>query len=74
MVEISYLLDSPGLAIDDPSWKGRVAAFHAAAKASADAAEKHDLAALEKAGIALDRACVECHRTYKPEIEPPDPV
>lgn len=73
MVQISYLLDSPGLAVDDPRWAPHVADFRAAVQASAKAAEAKDFGAMEQSAEKIDRACVACHRTFVPQIELPDP-
>jgi len=71
LVQLSYLLETPGLAPDDDKWTGHLARFRKAATNSADAAEAQDFAKLEASASDMNRACVACHVTYVPEIEGP---
>ncbi len=71
MVQLSYLLETPALALDDTRWAGHLARFRKAAKDSAEAAETKNFAKLEMAASDMNRACVACHVTYVPQIEGP---
>jgi cytochrome c556 len=53
----------------DERWTVHLAGLRAAATASADAAERKDYDALEKAGNDLNDQCVSCHLTFAPDLE-----
>jgi len=58
----------------DERWAVHLAGLRAAATASADAAERKDYEALEKAGNDVNDQCVSCHLTFAPDLErQPDP-
>lgn len=62
---------------DDPRWDKLAGDLEAAATASAQAAERKDLAALTAAGEAINARCVSCHWAFAPSLEeapPPVPV
>lgn len=71
--QLSYLLDSPPYRVETEEWGRHLAAFRATARASADAAERKDYDALEKAGNDLNDQCVSCHLTFAPELEAQPP-
>lgn len=68
------LIQLPGNGVSDPiwakaaDWQANARAMAEAGKAAFDAAKKRSLPALVEANGALVRACVDCHRQYKPEL------
>ncbi|WP_461160283.1 hypothetical protein [Sphingobium sp. TomMM35A] len=71
--QLSYALELSANSIPGTEWDKHLMSFRAAASASADAAERKDFAALQKAGDRIDEQCVACHLTFKPELEAPPP-
>lgn len=71
--QLSYALEHSAYRIDDPSWDRHLGSFRAAASASAEAAERKDFAALQRAGDEINAQCVACHLTFAPELEAPPP-
>ena len=73
--QLSYALEHSAYRIPDAEWDKHLTSFRSAASASADAAERKDYTALEKAGNDLNDQCVACHLTFAPELEalPPSP-
>lgn len=73
--QLAQVLKSPPYDPGDSRW-GRLAAdLEAAAGASADAAERKDIAALVRAGEAINDRCVACHLVFAPQLEvKPAPV
>ncbi|WP_022683500.1 cytochrome c [Sphingobium bisphenolivorans] len=71
--QLSYGLEHSAYGIPDVEWDRHLASFRAAASASAEAAERKDYPALQKAGDRINEQCVACHLTFKPEIEAPPP-
>lgn len=62
---------------EDPRWDKLAGDLEAAATASAQSAERKDLAGLTAAGEAINARCVACHRAFAPtleEVPPPVPV
>lgn len=73
--QLTYVLEQPGLRVDDARWTERLHALRAAVTASAGAAEGKDFAALAKAGDAINAQCIACHMAFAPQLEtPPPPV
>ncbi|MDX3908402.1 MAG: hypothetical protein QHC67_01085 [Sphingobium sp.] len=73
LAQLAQALESPTYRIDDKRWASHVAGFRAAAAAGADAAERKDFRALERAGEDINTQCVSCHLTFAPELEAPPP-
>jgi cytochrome c553 len=70
LTELSYALEGSAIAVqNDPEWRPHIARLRAAANASAQAAEKQDYAALQKASNAVNAACVSCHWRFAPALE-----
>ncbi|MFT3966196.1 MAG: hypothetical protein QM690_09965 [Sphingobium sp.] len=69
--QLTYVLEQSTLRPDDKRWDDHLEALRRAATASADAAERKDYEALEKAGNDLNDQCVACHLTFAPELETP---
>ena len=67
--QLTFALQHSSLRVEDPRWDSHLAGLRAAATASADAAEKKDYPALEKAGNDVNDQCVACHLTFAPELE-----
>lgn len=62
---------------DDPRWDRLAGDLETAARQSAEAAERKDLAGLTGAGEAINARCVACHWAFAPALEatpPPVPV
>jgi len=73
--QLAQVLKAPPYDPGDPRW-GRLASdLEIAAGASADAAERKDVAALVRAGEAINDRCVACHLVFAPQLEAkPAPV
>ena len=73
--QLALALRTPAYDPGDPKWDKLAADLQAAAAASADAAERKDVAALVRAGEAINDRCVACHLTFAPALEvKPAPV
>lgn len=73
--QLAQALRAPPYDPGDPKWTRLAADLEAAATASADAAERKDVAALFKAGEDINDRCVACHLAFAPQLEvKPAPV
>jgi hypothetical protein len=70
LAEVAKGLKAPGRRIDAAGWDKSVDGLAAAARRLAKTAEAHDEDAFFKAGSSLDKACITCHRTFAPQLEP----
>ncbi|MDF8334680.1 hypothetical protein [Novosphingobium cyanobacteriorum] len=62
---------------EDPRWDRLAGDLEAAARQSAEAAERKDLVGLTSAGEAINARCVACHWAFAPALEatpPPVPI
>lgn len=68
--ELTYALEgSSAIGLDGTDWHRHIARVRTIAKASAQAAEKHDYPALLRASNDLNAACVSCHLRFAPQLE-----
>lgn len=73
--QLASVLRSAPYRVDDPRWDKLASDLQSAATASAEAAERHDLAGLIAAGEAINTRCVACHWAFAPDLEAvPPPV
>ncbi|MES2303155.1 MAG: hypothetical protein V4521_13945 [Pseudomonadota bacterium] len=75
--QLAVILRSPPYKTGDPRWDQLAGELQSAATASAQAAERKDLAGLSAAGEAINARCVACHWAFAPDLEvvpPPVPL
>lgn len=73
--QLAQVLRAPPYDPGDPRWARLATDLETAASASADAAERKDVAALIRAGEAINDHCVACHLVFAPQLETkPAPV
>lgn len=69
LVQLTYPLHKPGLAVDAPGWDAGIERLRDAARSVAVAAESNDVKGWYEAADNLDVACVECHYKFAPHLE-----